>query len=228
MLVCTFVIVVSTLKTWPDFPHFIFSFIDPACGNCFQAGVKVHTSPLTRLSRGDDLISPAVKLSSLKRPLLSSFSSCPYSFSCFFCLFTFSLTFPLLLSWRPCSFCSPLKAIPWFFFFPFLFLSPSLLFTITPSVLRPHLSFFRLGRIEREGRAALSFPETPPPSFHFLLMWFEGSTHLPLPPLPPLLFLFFCSCPQKNLNLSFIGAPPPTSPPAKASWKHEAFSRQAS
>lgn len=204
-----FVIAVSSLNTRPGFPHFIFSFIDPACGNCFKAWIKVHTSPLMRLSHGDDLISPTVKLSSLKYHLLSNFSSCPHSFSWFFCHFTFSLTFPLLLSCRPCFFCSPPKAISCFFF-SFLFLSPSLLFTITPSVLRPHLSFFLLGRIEREGRAALSFPETLLPSSHFLLMWFEGSTHLPLPPFPPLLWvpLFLLTSPEKSKSVLYCYPPP--------------------
>lgn len=86
------------------------------------------------------------------------------------------------------------------YFFPSLFLSPSLLFPITPTVLRPHLSFFHLGRIEREGRAALSLPKTLPPH-HFLLIWFEGSTHLPLPPpFPPLLRLpvFLLTFPEKS------------------------------
>lgn len=218
MHVCTFGIAVSSLNTTPGFPH-------TACGNCFKAWIKVHTSPLMRLSRGDDLISPTVKLSSLKRHLLSSFSSRPHSFSLLFCNFTFSLTFPLLLSCRPCFFCSPPKAISCSFSFSFLFFVPSLLFTITPSVLRPHLSFFHLGRIEREGRTVV--PETPPPSSHFVLMWFEGSTHLPLPPFPPPVWvLLFYSRPQNNLNLSFI-APPPLLQ-KKLVWSMKHFSRQSS
>lgn len=140
-----------------------------------------------RLSRGDDLTSPMVRISSLKHHLLSSFSFCPHCFSCI--LFSFT-SMPLLqLSQGHCQ-----------YFFPSLFLSPSLLFPITPTVLRPHLSFFHLGRIEREGRAALSLPKTLPPH-HFLLIWFEGSTHLPLPPpFPPLLRLpvFLLTFPEKS------------------------------
>lgn len=196
-----------SLNTRPGFPHFIFSFIHPACGNCFKAWIKVHTSPLMRLSRGDDLISPTVKLSSLKRHLLSFFSSCPHSFSCFFAI---SLSHSLCSCHvGPASSAVLPRPFPVFSFLSFFV--PSLLFTITPSVLRPHLSFFCLGRIEREGRAALSYPETPLPSSHFLLMWFEGSTHLPLPPFPPLLWVLFYPGPQKNLNLSFICPPHPSS-----------------
>lgn len=46
------------------------------------------------LNRGDDLISPTVKISSLKHHLLSSFSSRPHWFSCFFAFFNFLIHIP--------------------------------------------------------------------------------------------------------------------------------------
>lgn len=154
-----------SLTTRLGFPHFIFSFIDPACGNSFNGWIKVHTSPLMRLSRADDLISPTVKLSSLKHHLLSFFSSRPHSFSCFFAISLSPSHFRCSCHVGPASSAVLPRPFPVFFLL-FPFFVPSLLFTITPSVLRPHLSFFCLGRIER-GQGSTVVPRDTAAVFSF-------------------------------------------------------------
>lgn len=67
----------------------------------------MYTSPVMRLSRGDDLTSPTVRISSLKHQLLSSFSSCPHCFSCIFFIHI------------PASFAIIPRPLPVFFSFSF-------------------------------------------------------------------------------------------------------------
>lgn len=158
------------------------------------------------LSCGDDLISPTVKLSSLKHHLLSSFSSRPHSFSCFF---AFSLSHSHFLC--SCHVGPAFSAVlprpfPFFFhFFPFFvsvtfFHHHSLCPPATPLVLP---SWENRKRVQASAVAPcdtasfLSFSPDVIWGIHSLATAsFRSSPS------------FFYSHPQKNLSLSLIAPSP--------------------
>lgn len=161
-----------------------------------------------RLSRGDDLISPTVKLSSLKPHLLSSFSSHPHSFSSFFAISLSHSHFPCSCHVGPASSAVLPRPFP-VFLSSFLF-CPRHSFSPSLPLSSGHTSRSSIlgEQKERAGQRCRS-PRQCRRSFIF--SWCDLRDPLTCHCLLSLLsceFLFFYSLSQKNLNLSFIASPP--------------------
>lgn len=130
-----------------------------------------------------------------------------------FCHFTFSLTFPLLLSCRPCFFCSPPKAISFFFFLLFPFFVPVIPFhhhSLCPPATPLVLSSWE-NRKRGQGSAVVPWDTAALLSFSPDVIWGIHSLATAAFPSSSVGSSSFYLHPQKNLNLSPIASPRPSS-----------------
>lgn len=178
-----------------------------ATKSCFRH-LNKNVNLSLMVSCQDDLISPTVILCSLNQTLSSSFSSHLQSFSCF-TLFYF-------LVHISASFVILPRPFPVFFFSLSLpFLSPSLLFTITPLSCGHTSQSLVSGELKARGeRRSHSFQQHHRPLILCRYEWSSWekhslTSHCPFSsfPVSSLLPLLSRPSPLENLNLSFIASP---------------------